>query len=95
MDIKEIKLETQIANITIDDDARMRRMADKDRDIATRIALMMAAGETVDRDLLPKGYKITGNTVCTVEGYPVPVVGHGVDIDAVNRSTAHMAGAAL
>ena len=95
MDIKEIKLETQIDNITINDDARMRRMADQDRDIATRIALLMAAGETVDRDLIPKGYKIIGNTVCTVDGHAIPVVGHGVDIDAVNRSTAHMAGAAL
>ena len=95
MTYHEPTIEVQVENITLNQAAANARNIAFDSEIARRIAVRLAAGESFSDDELPTGYRIVGNTLCNVNGHAVAVAGHGVDIAAVNRSTAHMAGATL
>jgi len=71
-----------------------------DNVVAGRIASLIAIdpAEAKDlRDCVPEGFRIEHGHVFGPQGQVIALAGHGagVDMAAVNRSTAHMDGAAL
>ena len=102
-----IMVTTSIREITVEEatlatESHLEHLVIKNRRFDDEIAMRMATMIAIDpdkaeelRDCVPEGFRIEQGRVFGPEGQVIAVTGNGVDLRAVNRSTAHMVGAAI